>query len=115
MSETNKTCKTCEHCIGAEFNSSYKFCDLLSRESGKMMHVTFKNAACEHYVENRQMMTADEKVKRIIEKLNKLDEDFDLKKVELEDYYRQRNLLNNKLNGATATRDKCDYSMIINI
>ena len=106
MSETNKTCGTCEHCLSAESSLCIKYCEIKSTH--KRIRVKLGDAACEHYKQIKQEEPREEKLKRIA--------DYFSKKIDIEQYRRQQAFLVNKRNGLEADRskDKCDYSMIIN-
>ena len=114
MSETNKTCGTCEHCLCAESNLCIKYCEIKSTH--KRICVKLGDAACEHYKQIKQEEPREEKLKRIEQRLEQLDADYFSKKIDIEQYRRQQAFLVNKRNGLEADRskDKCDYSMIIN-
>jgi hypothetical protein len=114
MSETNKTCGTCEHCLSAESSLCLKYCEIKSNH--KRIRVRLGDAACEHYRQIKREESREEKLKRIEQRLEQLDADYFAKKIDIEQYRRQQAFLVNKRNGLEADRskDKCDYSMIIN-
>lgn len=113
MSETNKTCGTCEHCLSEESNPYIKYCLKIIH---KRFRVKLGDAACEHYKQKKVEETREEKIKRIEQRLEQLDADYFAKKIDIEQYRRQQAFLVNKRNGLEADRskDKCDYSMITN-
>lgn len=110
----NKTCGTCEHCISLDYNMSYKYCEIKSIH--KRIRVKLGDAACELYRPIKQEESREVKLKRISDRLEQLDADYFSKKIDIESYRRQQAFLVNKRNGIEADRskDKCDYSMIVN-
>lgn len=114
MSETNKTCGTCDHCQSAESSLCIKYCEIKSIH--KRIRVKLGDAACELYRPIKQEESREVKLKRIADRLEQLDVDFFAKKIDIESYRRQQAFLVNKRNGLEADRskDKCDYSMIVN-
>lgn len=114
MSETNKTCGACEHCLSAESSLCIKYCE--TKSIHKRIRVRLGDAACEHYKQNKVEEPREEKIKRIEQRLEQLDADYFSKKIDIEQYRRQQAFLVNKRNGLEVDRakDKCDYSMIIN-
>lgn len=110
-----KTCGTCEHCQSAESSLCIKYCEIKSIH--KRIRVKLGDAACEQYRPIKQEESREVKLKRINKRLEQLDADYFAKKIDIEQYRRQQAFLVNKRNGLEADRskDKCDYSMIINI
>lgn len=113
MSETNKTCGTCEHCLEYDKNQCIKYCDI--KTIRKLVRVRMRDDACEHYIEKKVEEPKAEKLKRIEQRLEQLDADYFAKKIDIEQYRRQQAFLVNKRNGLEAdrTKDKTNYSMII--
>lgn len=109
-----KTCGTCDHCQSAESNLCIKYCAIKSIH--KRIRVKLGDAACELYKQIKQEESIEAKLKRIEQRLEQLDVDFFSKKIDIESYRRQQAFLVNKRNGLEADRskDKCDYSMIVN-
>lgn len=114
MSETDKTCGTCEHCYEYDKNQCIKYCEI--KTIRKLVRVRMRDDACEHYKEKKVEEPREEKLKRIEQRLEQLDADYFSKKIDIEQYRRQQAFLVNKRNGLEADRskDKCDYSMIVN-
>lgn len=114
MSETNKTCGTCEHCLSAESSLCTKYCEVKSIH--KRIRVKLGDKACEHYKQIKREEPREEKLKHINQRLEQLDADYFAKKIDIEQYRRQQAFLVNKRNGLEAdrTKDKTNYSMIIN-
>jgi hypothetical protein len=82
----------------------------------KRFRVRLGDAACEHYRQIKREESREENLKRIEQRLEQLDADYFAKKIDIEQYRRQQAFLVNKRNGLEIDRskDKCDYSMIIN-
>lgn len=109
-----KTCGNCEHCQSAESSLCIKYCEVKSIH--KRIRVKLGDAACELYKQKKAEEPREEKIKRIEQRLEQLDADYFAKKIDIELYRRQQAFLVNKRNGLEVDRskDKCDYSMIIN-
>lgn len=109
-----KTCGNCEHCLEYDKNQCIKYCEI--KTIRKLVRVRMRDDACEHYKEKKVEEPREEKLKRIEQRLEQLDADYFSKKIDIEQYRRQQAFLVNKRNGLEADRskDKCDYSMIVN-
>lgn len=97
MSEKDKTCGTCKHCLSEEI----RYC---LKNIHKRFRVRLGDAACEHYKQIKQEESRKEKMKRIEQRLEQLDEDFFAKKIDIEQYRRQQAFLVNKRNGLEAQK-----------
>lgn len=101
-----KTCQKCAHRILKD-TKSYAFSHCTIRDE----KISAKDPACEDF-ENVQGEDKNEKMKRIVSRLEQLETEYAEKKIDFESYIRQRSILIGKKEGLEAQKGKENYSLI---
>ena len=100
-----KTCKKCAHRIMSESGYAIYYCDITHERRRR------NDPSCDDF-ENTEQEDKNERLKKIVTRLEQLEKEYAAKKIDLESFIRQRSILIGKKEGLDAPKGKENYSFI---